>query len=267
MKFSLSMLSSTTLLCATLFSTHASAELKWRDVFIVPAASFGYSTFNFPKKLDQRITFTNGEFALTTVYKKFLISGNISGSLGNESISEEDDDGNAKRRDIDILAGYQLHKSVNIFAGYKYGRTNISFTNRTTDIQTDDLYRQIGPYLGASYTYPFEKAGKVSFSLAYSNLDALNILHANTEATVDPNACNFETNPTACDLDDFDGKSEGTTKGFSIGVSWSIAVTPRLLYQTKFKTNHYQQSITYKNLTRDGSETFTSLMMGLAYVI
>lgn len=256
------------LLLSAFFATDAFAEIKWRDVFIVPAASVGYSTFDFPKKLDQRITFSNGEFSLTTVYNKFLISGNISGSLGNENISEEDDEGNAKRRDIDILAGYQTHKNVNIFAGYKYGRTNILFTNRNTNSQTNDLYRQIGPYLGASYTYPFEKAGKVSLSLAYSHLDALNIFHANTETTIPgDDICDFTTNPKACDLDDFDGQSKGTSQGFSIGISWNIAVTPRLLYQTKFKTNHYRQSISYKNLTRDASETFTILMMGLAYVL
>ena len=154
-----------------------------------------------------------------------------------------------------------------MFAGYKYGRTNIEFINRTTDATTNDLYRQTGPYIGASYTYPFEKAGKVSLSLAYSHLDAFNILHANTEATPGPNACNFDTNPSACDLDDFNGQTEGTTQGFSAGISWSIAITPRLLYKTNFKTNHYRQSLSYKGVTRDASESFTIMMMGLAYVI
>jgi len=257
------------LLFLLFFSNIAQAEFKWRNVYFVPAASLGYSTFDFPKKLDQKITFTNGEFAITTIYQKFILSGSIAGSMANETISEEDDTGNAKRRDIDLVLAYQLKNNINLFAGYKYGRTNISFVNRTTEAETNDMYRQIGPYLGGSYTHAFEKAGKVSLTLAYSYLEALNILHANAEPTTpgDSDACDFVTNPSACDLDDFNGQTEGTTDGLSLGISWNIAITPRLIYRTNFKLNRYTQTLTYRGVSRDGSESFTMLMMGLAYVI
>lgn len=252
------------ILLISCYSGQALADFKWRHVFFVPAISSGYSTFSFPKKLDQKITFVNTEFSLTTLYQKLLVSGSISGSMLNETISEEDDIGKAKRRDLDLLAAYQINSQFSVFSGFKYGRTNIAFETRKLKIKSNDLYRQIGPYLGGNYTYKFEKGGKLSLSLAYSYLDALNILHANLD---EDDSCDFDTNPKECELDDFSGQIEGKTKGYSLGISWNMALTPRLIYQTKLKTNLYTQNLTHKGNTQNANESFTIFLIGLAYIL
>ena len=69
------------------------------------------------------------------------------------------------------------------------------------------------------------------------------------------------------EFDDLTGRVTGHTNGFSYGLTWSMPLSGNLLFQTKFKMNDYQQDITFAGKKFSNiDETYTSLMVGLAYV-
>ena len=45
----------------------------------------------------------------------------------------------------------------------------------------DESYSQKGPFIGGSYSWQFENAGRLSISLAYAFLNATNNFAANTD--------------------------------------------------------------------------------------
>lgn len=121
-----------------------------------------------------------------------------------------------------------------------------------------EKYSQKGPYVGGSFTYRFERAGSLNFSVAYASLDATNKFRANTDDDDE------EEDP---EFDDLTGKVDGKTKGFSYALSWTMPLSGQLLFQTKFKINDYKQDIKFLGQRFDNiDETYTSLHVGLAYV-
>jgi hypothetical protein len=166
-------------------------------------------------------------------------------------------------------------KNWSLFAGFKYGKTEMTFVPRDFDEEvdeeeeenevpdtvelTDESYLQKGPFIGASYSWQFEKAGSLSVSLAYASLHATNNFSANTDEE--------EEEEELTEFDDLTGRIKGDTKGFSYGLSWSMPLSSNLIFQTRFKINDYQQDIVvdgerFENI----DETFTTLHVGLAYV-
>jgi hypothetical protein len=243
---------------------------------VVTGLSLGYSDFSFPEKLDHNISFPSANIPIALTMGDWQLALNASSTLADADIAEEEDVGKASRKDLDLTLGYRVTKNWSLFAGFKYGKTEMTFIPRDFDEEvdeeeedeseapdtvelTDESYLQKGPFIGASYSWQFEKAGSLSVSVAYASLDTTNNFSANTDEE--------EEEEELTEFDDLTGKVKGDTKGFSYGLSWTMPLSSNLLFQTRFKINDYQQDIVvdgerFENI----DETFTTLHVGLAYV-
>ena len=165
----------------------AMANTLLDDARLVTGVSLGYSNFSFPEKLDQKISFPSVTVPLTLALDNWQLSANLQTTLSDAKISEEEDVGEASRDDLDVTLGYRISKHWTLFGGYKYGNTDVQFTPRDSEDEdeplaiTNESYEQKGPFLGASYSWQFERAGNLSFSIAYAKLDAFNDFSANTD--------------------------------------------------------------------------------------
>ncbi|GAB2681207.1 hypothetical protein Q4574_19615 [Aliiglaciecola sp. 3_MG-2023] len=239
------------------------ASSSLQDIRFVTGASLGYSNFAFSEKLDHEISFPSINIPLAMTLENWQLSANLQTTLKDADISEEEDTGKASRDDLDITLGYRLNKNWTLFGGYKYGNTKIQFTPRDIEEEdqlsvTDERYKQKGPFIGISYHWHFEKAGSLSLSVAFADLDATNVFSENTDE---------EEEEELTEFDDLTGNLTGDTKGFSYSLSWTMPVSSNLLFQTRFKINDYQQDINYNDMQFNGiDESFTSLHIGLAYV-
>jgi hypothetical protein len=248
------------------------ADSVFDGMRVVTGLSLGYSDFSFPEKLDHDISFPSVNIPIALTKGNWQLSLNGSTTLADADIAEEEDIGEASRKDLDLTLGYRMTKNWSLFAGYKYGKTEMTFMPRDIDEEivenqetqdtaefTDESYSQKGPFVGASYSWQFEKAGRLSVSLAYASLDATNNFSANTDEE--------EEAEELTEFDDLTGQIKGDTKGFSYGLSWTMPLSSNLLFQTRFKINDYQQDIvvegeSFKNI----DENFVTLHVGLAYV-
>lgn len=260
-----------------LLSSHiVIAQEGFDSIRVVTGLSLGYSDFSFPEKLDHNISFPSANIPIALTMGNWQLSVNASSTLADADIAEEEDIGEASRKDLDLTLGFRVSRNWSLFAGYKYGKTEMTFVPRDIDeeIVEDDedegkkinavqmikeSYSHKGPFIGASYSWQFEKAGSLSLSLAYASLDATNNFSANTDEE--------EEADEVTEFDDLSGQAKGDTKGFSYGLSWTMPLSSNLLFQTRFKINDYQQDIIvdgerFKNI----DETFTTLHIGLAYV-
>lgn len=245
--------------CATLLIvTQSATAAGWYDnIRFVSGISAGYTTFDFPQKLDHEIHFPSAELVVAATANQWQASLSWTGSLLEAEISEEEDTGDATRSDLDLTIGYQLTKQWSVFAGFKDGETRIDFTPREAGAATSESYAQQGPYLGISYSWRFENAGNINVSLAYAYLDAVNDFSANTDEPEEEDA----------EFDDLTGRVTGDTSGFSYAASWTMPLSSQLLYQTKFKINDYRQDITQNGRNfANINERLIRLSVGLAYV-
>ncbi len=237
-----------------------------RELRFVAGAAAGYTVLSFPAKLDQDLGFISGNLLAGATYGKWQLSLNGTFSLQDADISEEEDVGEASREDIDLTLGYQLNRNWSLFGGYKRGETEMDFIAREADDEgvfnrVNESYEQEGPYLGATFSWDFETAGRLSFTLAYAELDATNNFGANTDDDDDEDG---EEEP---EFDDLTGRVKGDTTGFSYGITWTMPLSASLLFQARLKVNDYQQDIRYEGVNyKDIDETLSSLHLGLAYV-
>ena len=241
------------------------AEESDRELRFIVGASAGYTVLSFPAKLDQDLGFVSANLLGGATYGNWQLSLNTAFSLEDADISEEEDVGKASREDIDLTLGYQINRNWSIFGGYKRGETKMDFTAREADDdgvinRVSERYEQEGPYLGASFAWDFETAGRLSVSLAYAELDATNHFGANTDDDDDDEE-------EAPEFDDLTGRVKGDTTGFSYGVTWTMPLSTQLLFQARLKVNDYKQDVRFEGETyRDIDETLSSLHLGLAYV-
>jgi hypothetical protein len=243
--------------------TSALAE-KPVDLHFVGGMSLGYSNFDFPAKLDHKLTFPVYQINGAVAYKKFYVAVNLADSLSDADVSEEEDVGHASRYDRDISLGYQVTPSWGVFAGYKTGETTIDYQTRE-DLDSggaaptrEESYKQEGPFVGASYSIKFDRAGKLNLSLAYADLDATN------EFTQDIEPDDPDDIP---EFDDLTGTVKGKSKGLSYGIRWSIPVSGNLLYYASFKINDYQQDLTVDGIKYDNiDQTITYFTTGIVFV-
>lgn len=235
------------------------------DLHFLGGLSLGYSTFDFPAKLDHKLTFPVYQLNGAVAYKKFYAAVNLADALSDAEVSEEEDVGKATRYDYDLSLGYQITPNWGAFVGYKKGATEIDFQARDSDdagIQSSraESYSQQGLFAGVSYAHKFSKAGKLSFSAAYADLDATNKFSQDIESDDDDDDDELE-------FDDLSGTVKGKSKGFSYGVRWSIPVAGKLLYYASYKINDYQQDLTFEGSQyKDIDETISYFNMGFVYV-
>lgn len=239
-------------------SMAGNAESLFENVRIIGGVSGGYTTFDFPAKLDHEIHFPSGEIVLAATRAQWQIGINGTFSVIEAEISEEEDTGNASRYDLDLTIGYKVNDQWSVFGGYKDGETEIDFSPRESGMATSESYAQDGPYIGASYSWRFERAGSLNFSVAYALLDATNNFSANTDEPEEGEALEF---------DDLTGLVTGETSGFSYAATWTMPLSSNLLYQSRLKVNDYRQDITQEGVKFEGiGETLTRLSLGIAYV-
>jgi len=244
-------------------SVNAYGDSFMDDVRFIVGASLGYTDYDFPAKLDHDLGFPSGGLTFAATRNRWQLALNGTWSLQDADVSEEEDVGDASRQDIDLTLGYQINSNWSTFVGYKSGETKIDYISRENEdvgiiVPLRESYKQEGPYVGGAYTWRFEKAGSLTVSLGYAFLNATNVFRANTDDDEPEGVPEF---------DDLTGRVTGNTNGFSYGLTWSMPLSGNLLFQTKFKMNDYQQDITFEgNNYNNIDETYTSLMVGLAYV-
>ena len=247
--------------------TSALAE-KPVDLHFVGGMSLGYSNFDFPAKLDHKLTFPVYQINGAVAYKKFYVVVNLADSLSDADVSEEEDVGDASRYDRDISLGYQVTANWGVFVGYKTGKTTIDYQTRE-DLDDggaaptrEESYKQEGPFAGVSYALKFSNAGKLTLSLAYADLDATNKFTRDVESDDDEDEDTEEP-----EFDDLTGTVKGDSKGLSYGVRWSIPVSGNLLYYASFKINDYQQDLTVDGKKYDNiDQTITYFTTGIVFV-
>jgi hypothetical protein len=233
------------------------------DLHLIGGMSLGYSSFDFPAKLDHKLTFPVYQINAAVAYKKFYAVVNLADSLAEADVSEEEDVGNASRYDRDISLGYQVTPNWGVFVGYKIGQTTIDYYTRE-DLDNggaaparEESYKQEGPFVGVSYAKKFDRAGKISLSLAYADLDATNKFTGDVETDDDEEP----------EFDDLTGTVKGKSTGLSYGIRWSIPVSGNLLYYASYKVNDYQQDLTVDGKKYDNiDETITYFTTGIVFV-
>ena len=226
----------------------------------------GYSGFDFPAKLDHKLNFPVYQINAAIAYKKFYAVVNLADSLSDADVSEEEDVGTASRYDRDLSLGYQVTPNWGVFVGYKTGATEIDYYTRE-DLDSGgpaavrkESYLQEGPFIGASYTIKFSRAGKLSLSLAYAYLDATNTFVQDVEDDDDDD-------DEAPEFDDLTGTVKGKATGLSYGIRWSIPVAGNLLYYAAFKVNDYKQDLTVDGTRyNDIDQTITYLTTGIVFI-
>ena len=249
---------------ALLSSNVALGDNSIKDIRLITGLSLGTSTLSFPEKLDHDISFPSANLILAVTNKRWQLSLNSAFSLSDAKISEEEDTGDASRHDTDLTLGYQASHHWSIYLGFKNGETTMEFTPR--DLEDDELlartseeYSQRGPYIGGSFNWKFEKAGRLTISIAYAKLDSVNEFAENTDEE--------EDEEETLEFDDLTGRVKGDITGFSYSLSWTMPLSGNLLFQTKFKVNDYKQDINVGGIKFNNiDEKFSHLHVGLAYV-
>jgi hypothetical protein len=243
----------------------AQADEQPGDLRFIVGAAAGYTVLSFPAKLDQDLGFVSANLFAGATWKGWQLSLNGTFSVEDADISEEEDVGEASREDIDFTLGYQINRNWSVFGGYKRGETEMNFVSREAEDdgvfnRVKESYEQEGPYIGGSFSWDFETAGRLTFAVAYADLDATNTFRANTDD-------DDEDDDEPPEFDDLTGRVKGDTTGFSYGVTWTMPLSPQLLFQARLKVNDYQQDVRFEGERfKDIDETLSSLHLGLAYV-
>jgi hypothetical protein len=235
------------------------------DLHFVGGMSLGYSSFDFPAKLDQKLTFPVYQVNGAVAYKKFYVVVNLADSIDDADVSEEEDVGDASRYDRDISLGYQVTPNWGVFVGYKTGKTSIDYSTRD-DVDAggsvpsrEESYKQEGPFVGVSFAKKFAQAGKFTLSLAYADLDATNKFTRDVESDNEAAA--------APEFDDLTGTVRGKSQGLSYGIRWSIPVSGNLLYYASYKVNDYKQDLTVDGEKYDNiDETISYFTTGIVFI-
>jgi hypothetical protein len=221
-------------------------------------------TVEFPAKLDHDLTFPMFQLNGALAYKKFYVAVNLADTISEADVSEEEDVGEATRYDYDTSLGYQITPKFGAYVGYKKGATEIDFVTREFDdaginSYREESYSQQGLFAGLSYSHKFPKAGKLTFNLAYADLDAVNKFSRDIEVD--------DEDEEELEFDDLSGTVRGKTQGFSYGIRWSIPVAGKLLYYASYKVNDYKQDLIVDGQDfNDIDETITYANMGFYYV-
>ncbi|MCK5336247.1 MAG: hypothetical protein KAQ67_08790 [Gammaproteobacteria bacterium] len=228
----------------------------------------GYGTFSFPEKLDHKLVFPVANLTAGLAYKRFSYILNISGSMTDADVSEEEQFGNASRKDYDFTIGYQINKTISVFAGLKEGKTSVTLINRDPLILTgggDEFYKQSGPYIGANVNWATEGAGKLAFTVSYAalNSDSLFLEDGDGPDVGEP-----------LEFDDAFGRVKGSTNGYSYSLNWTMPIKGSLIFRTRLRINQYKQDIPYTD-TKYGygnvefkniNESSTMLLVGITSI-
>lgn len=232
------------------------------SVNFVGGISIGYTGLDFDAKLDSTPTFPSLVFTGTASYESYYINLSYADSLGDDTISEEEDVGDARRTDLDLTFGYRWNDSWNIYLGYKDGETDIDFRLRDTTITRNEFYRKDGWFVGTTYRVDLTNAGSLNFNIGYVELDTDNLFLGDIEEDDDDD----DSADEAEEFDDLTGRHNGDADGWSYGVSWLVPVNNSLFFNTTFKINKYDETITFDGTKYSADQKLSFFNVGILYL-
>lgn len=251
---------STCLLLSGLLTSQA-AYTEEATYTLTPFGQLGISQKEqkFSQLLDQGLSFYMLRAGGGFTFDRFYVAAYGDWSISDADVSEEEETGSASRAEYDLTFGFRPIDPLTLFAGYKTGKTKIDFTPRNNDevptaFNFRDTYKETGPYLGASYSFIFEQAGSLSFSLAYAFLNAENSIGVKPDDSGESEENEF---------DDISGNFENDADGFSAGVTWLMPLANNLNYFATIRYQRYDQDIATPSGNQSIAEEYTELGMGL----
>lgn len=163
------------------------------------------------------------------------------------------------RKDYSFTIGYNLPRGWSIFGGYKYGKTSAHITSfeqipgGPAILNTLD-FKESGPYLGTSYSFPINSGNNLSISAAYAFMDG---------------EINNRLNP-AGGGGSGTGSAEGDANGFSLAIKWIHEVSASTSFNMALKYNSYENELTETAAAVPLDITFDSdyryITIGLSHV-
>jgi len=225
----------------------------------------GYGTFKFAEKLDHKIVFPVANLTAGLAYQRYSIVINLSGSLSDAAVSEEEMSGTGRRQDNDLTIAYQLNKVASIFLGYKQGETNLLLINRDPAVVGggQEAYKQNGAFIGANLNWSIEGAGKLGVTAAYAALQSDNLFIADGDGVAAGETL---------EIDDIGGEISGNSSGYSVALSWSMPMKGHFIFRTRLRVNQYQQDIDYLHSDNQTyhfngvAESSTMLLVGVTSI-
>lgn len=239
------------------FAMLAGAHAHAADLRTFAGIETGLGTFSFEEKLDNEVVYPVVNLTAGVAYGRFSTAVNISGSIADADVSEEDYTGDASRTDFDLIAGYQVLNNLNVFVGYKSGETELDLVGRDEEdpIRGTESYQQSGPFVGVSASWRPTETGKLDVSIAYAALDADNKFISDG-GELEPGE--------EIEFDDIQGSTSGDSSGYSLSVSWTMPITGNLLFRTRYRYNSYEQDIEFEGAKfNDIREESSSLTVGV----
>ncbi|MBT3045406.1 MAG: hypothetical protein AB2728_10215 [Candidatus Thiodiazotropha sp.] len=234
----------------------AGAESK---IDYVGGIAFGYTNLEFDAKLDSSPSFQSLVLSGGLLFDDYYLNLSYADSVGNTTISEEEDTGDAGRSDLDLTLGYRVNDKLNLFIGYKDSETDIDFKLRDDGTKRREFYRKDGWFAGATYNIPLESAGTLSLNLGYVDLKTDDRFRGDVEEDDDDPE-------DATEFDDLSGRHKGDADGWSYGVNWLVPVNDRLYINTTLKINDYDEEIKFEGETFSADQKLTFFNVGVVYL-
>ncbi|PIE43009.1 MAG: hypothetical protein CSA50_07390 [Gammaproteobacteria bacterium] len=265
---------------------------------IVPQIAFQHKNLDFSQsfkggenadvKGSFEATLPTLDLAITTLYQKAYLSIKYDTSFGNNFTYADNGftkaNSEIERNDFSVTLGYDVWKALHVFGGYMKGNTKITpdakyidypgaqqnneqcvdtapcfptvISNPAQDHELRNLspyqqkYTESGYFLGASYGLPIKQKGTLSFSLAYALMDG--------EYT-DNYLAGTDTPRTF--------RYKGDSKGYSLGLTWSAALTRKSGYFFDLRRQNYDMDADDKTGLFGGNaeteETMTTATVGM----
>lgn len=171
---------------------------------------------------------------------KFFASASVELPLGESSYTRTQSadgrttTGDLSRLDASLTVGYRLLQGWSVFAGYKYGETELDADYLPELGLPSDLkntYEEDGFFVGTSYAFPIGSVGLLSFSVAYADLDADWSQSGSFDQTISQGGPGEVAGPT-----DYSGDADG----FSYSIEWSGSISDSLQYSLAARYQKYE---------------------------
>ncbi|MCU7872504.1 MAG: hypothetical protein KZQ90_07360 [Candidatus Thiodiazotropha sp. (ex Codakia rugifera)] len=221
------------------------------------SVAFGYTNLDFDAKLDSTPSFQSIVVTGGLMFESYYVNLSYADSVGNTSISEEEDVGDAGRTDLDLTFGYRVSDALSVFLGYKDSETDIDFKLRDDDVVRKEYYRKDGWFAGATYNIGLKSAGTLSLSLGYVDLKTDDLFKADVED---------DDEPDVNDFDDLTGRHKGDADGWSYGINWLVPVNNNLFINTTYKINDYDEEIKFEGKKYSADQKLTFFNVGVIYL-
>jgi hypothetical protein len=247
------MLKFTTFVSALFLAAWASAQ---DAIDYIGGVAVGYTGLQFDAKLDSEPLFPALILTGSASLQDFYLTLSYADTLGNTTISEEEDVGEASRTDLDLTLGYRFNEQWNVYLGYKDSETDIDFRERDTTEVRPEFYKSDGFFVGATYLINLNSAGNLSFNFGYVDLTTDNNFIGDADDEEEP----------VEEFDDLTGRQKGEADGWSYGLNWLIPVNDSLLFNTTYKINKYDESIRFDGQTYKADQTLSFFNVGILYL-